>query len=113
MTQHTPGPWTVNGPWHIQADTTYDEYKQYGYAPKVVAQIVQGHNISLDEREANAALIAAAPAMLEALKVALEDINKVIEDDVLANLVASPDDHGLSATHRIVWQAIAQAEGKH
>lgn len=67
-THHTPGPWTVNGPWHIQADTTLEEFQAGGSRPKVVAHIVQGHNITPEQRKANATLIAAAPELLEALE---------------------------------------------
>ena len=64
-TQHTPGPWKVrkNEPWVIA--------KAYGNMKSVVHL-----NYSADpseEQRANARLIAAAPDLLEALKLMLED----------------------------------------
>ena len=63
--EHTPGPWFVNGPWHIQADTKTA-------IPVIVAQITPLRSGDNEEREANARLIAAAPELLEALEEALE-----------------------------------------
>ncbi len=70
---HTPGPWTVNGPWHIEAPYISQEHN----LPRIVAQVVKGFYISDEEREANAALIAAAPALLEACKGMLEWARRV------------------------------------
>lgn len=58
--KHTPGPWFVNGPWNIQADTHTE-------IPVLVAHIVPLRNENIQERKANAQLMAAAPEMLEAL----------------------------------------------
>lgn len=59
--KHTPGPWFVNGPWLIQADTPHE-------LPRYVAEIKKPHGVSTNEREANARLIAAAPELLAALE---------------------------------------------
>ena len=65
--KHTPGPWRVSRhdalryTWHVNAGPA-------GYSQKRVA-IVPGDS-SADCAEANAALIAAAPDMLEALRSA-------------------------------------------
>lgn len=61
MSKHTPGPWFVNGPWSIQADTQTE-------IPVIVAQVTKLRSGSAEEREANAELLAAAPELLSALK---------------------------------------------
>jgi hypothetical protein len=65
-TQHTPGPWFLNGPWNIYADRTAQQMRG-----KCVAQIVKQGNT--EEREANARLIAAAPELLAALESLVSD----------------------------------------
>ncbi len=63
-TQHTPGPWFVNGPWNIQADTHTE-------IPVIVAHITPMRGEWASAREANATLIAAAPDLLAALQRSL------------------------------------------
>ena len=60
MTQHTPGPWTIYGP---ELDITADDE----VADRTVTVAMMCDDAGL-EREANADLIAAAPAMVEALR---------------------------------------------
>lgn len=60
--KHTPGEWAVDG-MTIFAPAD-------GIAAKDVAVILHDGNSSIQEREANARLIAAAPELLEALKYA-------------------------------------------
>jgi hypothetical protein len=70
MAEHTKGPWTFT--------SGHDEYASYVrvWAPaktrssgeKLVAELEHGENISLPEAEANARLIAAAPAFLDSAK---------------------------------------------
>jgi hypothetical protein len=106
VSAHTPGPWTVNGPWHIQAATDYAKFKEDGYTPIVVAQIVKGHGIELDMMEANARLIAAAPEMLEALQNFREWWANHFEDfepDINGELLCLDNDFAA---------AIANAEGR-
>jgi len=62
-TTHTKGPWFVNGAWNIQADTHTE-------IPVVVATVTPLRSGSLEQREENACLIAAAPDLLEACKAA-------------------------------------------
>lgn len=71
-TQHTPGPWFVNGPWHIQAaqPTTLP------VIPVIVAQVTPLRSANQAEREANANLIAAAPELLEALTALVAAISE-------------------------------------
>jgi len=55
MTQHTPGPWTVHTNFATATYTVFDEDGNYGETDG-------------DTLTANAALIAAAPELLEALQ---------------------------------------------
>lgn len=72
---HTPGPWSINGPYHIQADT------EPSALPKVLAHIIQGYGVSLEEKIANARLIAAAPELLEALReLVIELLDTTVND---------------------------------
>ena len=65
MTQskHTPGPWEVQGSTYITVNSL------------ILAHCKQMGHVALEEAEANSRLIAAAPDLLEALKVAI-DIRK-------------------------------------
>ena len=62
---HTKGPWTVNGPYHIQANTHTGDG-----IPVVIAKVVPMRNGDTKERDANAQLLACAPELLEALQKA-------------------------------------------
>lgn len=86
MTQHTPGPWTFDGKYVISRQA--DHF--HGLGPRV-CKIGKHRPGSGDgrprspEREANARLIAANPAMLEALREtaeALWNFCEAAENDV-------------------------------
>lgn len=64
MSQHTPGPWSIND-WP-QANT---DIAIGAVGTPLIARIPLRH-VSINEQKANARLIAAAPELLEALKVA-------------------------------------------
>ncbi len=68
MTQHTPGPWTIEQfahPYGKTEDRTITSYTRTGNPLRIGrAYNVMGPN----ETDANARLIAAAPDMLEALR---------------------------------------------
>lgn len=70
---HTPGPWFINGPWHVQATPLLSDRN----LPCVVAQVVEGHGVMSDERLPNARLIAAAPDLLAACKLAKDRFDKL------------------------------------
>ena len=71
MTQHTPGPWvTDNG--HAERDGIQVWDTVHGW---IIADVVNDQH---DNAEANAALIAAAPAMLDALL----DITRWVDPDL-------------------------------
>ena len=59
MSKHTPGPWIRS--YHGFNILTADEEQS-------ICQLTNSRYVSRDERTANARLIAAAPAMYEALK---------------------------------------------
>jgi len=60
MTQHTPGPWTVHTNFATATYTVFDADGNYG-------------ETDADTLIANAALIAAAPELLTALRAILDD----------------------------------------
>ena len=71
MTQHTPGPWvTDNG--HAERDGIQVWDTVHGW---IIADVVNDQH---DNAEANAALIAAAPDMLEALRAAHKHAHKAL-----------------------------------
>jgi hypothetical protein len=69
MSNHTPGPWIVNGPHDASWVSTAD------------------HRTILPETMANARLIAAAPQMLDALHEVLALLNNPDADGTDANRV--------------------------
>ena len=70
----TPGPWRVVGEDWIEADAKHGR----GGECCVVAQAVSGtDSVSLAERDANARLIAASPALLAALSNAAHRIGQL------------------------------------
>ena len=74
MSGHTPGPWTIQGAF-IGTDDAH------------VAQVKgEGRGVTSQRAEANSALIAAAPDLLAALKMALEapDDDRSWEDYAIA-----------------------------
>lgn len=86
--KHTPGPWeakphpTRQGRWFVQAHFYGDEIKQSDVC-----------ELSNDNREANARLIAAAPDLLSVAKLAL----KTILDEAEARDFDPPADTNLVA----------------
>jgi hypothetical protein len=96
MSKHTPGPWTVL----VNEESPYGEI----YAPKretMVAAMI-GNGQPLAEVMSDANLIAAAPAMLQALKEAEHEIRYTIDES---------DNKGQKVL-AVIQAAIAQAEGE-
>lgn len=87
-TKHTPGPWTIEIP-----SNGCDRYIIHG---KSFEEICATCLDTEHEMQANARLIAAAPELLEACKMALSCM--------------APEDN--DATARTLRSAIAKAEGK-
>jgi len=102
MTPHTPGPWHVSKAFvcrEIRADD----------GPFIAS--VYDHTMTYGERNANARLIAAAPALLAALQT--------LHDDVIRHGCTEGDgDAWLAAFQRLMTSmeaagaAIAKAEGR-
>lgn len=81
MSKHTPGPWSVRekSP-HIVSAGTYTVHDIT--ENRFVCQCFHGHSkeaITKDEMHANARLIAAAPDLLFACRIALDWLNQVAE----------------------------------
>lgn len=74
MSKHTPGPWVIR-----QGDEwTNSIVTQHGTLPNGEANDweVASYNLRRDEAKANARLIAAAPELLEALRVAFGHVDR-------------------------------------
>ena len=96
--KHTPGPWEVTGPHSREVITT----NPGTYKPCMTNAKVGGYWD--EEAQANAALIAAAPVMYEALRMLTSEIN-------LSTLNVRKD-FSLMNAHACAVKAILQAEGK-
>ena len=88
--KHTPGPWTYE---------SGENYPRIFAGRKVIAQAI-GNS---EETEANVYLIAAAPDLLKALKLARAYLGKAVADGLMQNC-ARPPQHALS----VVEAAIAK-----
>ncbi len=88
MSKHTPGPWVAVARTNAYIDIEAPE--QHGYSAKKVA------STSFTNHEANARLIAAAPDLLNALVMVLDDPNAL---------------DGRPRTAEVVRAAIAKATG--
>jgi|21_taG_2_1085346.scaffolds.fasta_scaffold00304_34 hypothetical protein len=103
-TKHTDGPWlisTIEGEGDLMVGGGSD-------GSKIVADIrVDQYGLRVEEQEANAHLIASAPEMYEALRVALDCIRELALASLRLN-VAHCDD----PVTRKIREAIAHAEGR-
>lgn len=116
MSKHTPGPWTacfskacgvITG-FHIAAQ------KHGSTVPVVEAEVRFAPSRSAVEIEANARLIAAAPEMLEALRLIADYAQEQITD--LGAIIQEGGEwsdwgHANSRRWNLVLSAIAKAEG--
>lgn len=96
---HTPGPWTISQgiSWGcIRGRDGYSVVSGDGFA---------GINMAREEQEANAALIASAPDLLNACRAVLENLGK-IEDG--SRCYTRADERSVA----ILEAVIRQAEGK-
>ena len=112
MAQHTPGPWTVgsqvggpNGVFVGEGDNRKAVAMLTGtFVPRNGYAVDEGDDGWPHERAANAALIAAAPALLEALRSCLDLLEANESDDEWGREFAKPRADAARA-------AIAAAEG--
>jgi len=98
--QFTPGPWVV-------------ECKKFIATPKavVIAELndgLQGEYPESGHINANATLIAAAPAMYEALREAQELIRSLVAEE----MIHSSELQRVGNCQANMWQALSQAEGR-
>ncbi len=94
--KHTPGPWY---PHYAKADHCLSS-SVWGKEPGNQVAVIGGK--SLETMNANAALIAAAPAMYEAIKAALDYYRGVFTGNTVTDEMMSSK----------LEQALAQAEGR-
>lgn len=94
--EHTPGPWEVKP---VEKDGDYLRIRGTCLGGVyTIANVPVFENVSDPEVMANANLIAAAPEMLEALKMILDDVFGYLAIDL--------------ATREFAEMAIAKAEGR-
>lgn len=98
MSQHTPGEWTGQG--HQRASHAFESLDIESESGRTIASLPDYPNA---EDDANARLIAAAPALLEACKLAKSAIESASFDRYAGA--------ALTPAYNAVLQAIAQAEG--
>ena len=80
MTKHTPGPWRISyGQYGMKRDS-----RQYivSESNKAVASVLSPNRKNPRERAANARLIAAAPKMLEVLKIARAHVSPALQPNI-------------------------------
>ena len=112
-TKHTPGPWVADGAGLLYAaPSEADEFEVIEInAPynsqdrQLIAQVHAG----FAQSQANAVLIAATPAMYEALREAQELIRSLVAEE----MIHSSELQRVGNCQANMWQALSQAEGRH
>lgn len=110
-TKHTPGPWVAEDPgYNTKSSLAGNPILIQGPVDKesfgeelASLRLWSDHNEQNEQQRANARLIAAAPELLEAAKLALAALQREID---------ITDNEFHPATMRILKAAIAKAEGK-
>ena len=104
--KHTPGPWEVTGPHSREVITA----NPGTYKPCMTIAKVGGYWD--EEAQANAALIAAAPAMYEALLLAVQALEELAQHPAFEGEAEefNAGGYGYSALNK-AQTALAQAEG--
>lgn len=111
-TKHTPGPWTIHnqpdGDWTVETHTPYTYGVATVHAPSEAEERSEG--------EANARVIAAAPAMLTALRRMVDGVSQWERDGQGCALCGcnghTPESHADDCPVRDAREAIAKAEGR-
>lgn len=98
---HTPGPWELQGQWQLKTDTGDWVDAECVEAPRwgIIGAWIDS---SSDERESNARLVAAAPELLEALRILRVQFGDYTDGDGAAKFHAC----------NIADAAIVKAEGR-
>jgi hypothetical protein len=112
-TQHTPGPWKVDEPHQVLAESV-GEYV-------AITQAEEWNALPRDQVEANARLIAAAPDLLEALQEVVKLANQAHDhwdndrDAKVGKILLALSGHMPRYDKRIdaIHAAIAKATGEH
>lgn len=99
-TKHTLGPWKVEN--HIQHSGPFTAARLEIWSPNRHIGTIHEHVDDLSEDECNAALIAAAPEMLAALKAASQ----------LLGEISSKNGMSFFSVGGMIDDAIAKAEGR-
>ena len=109
--KHTQGPWIIDNEVSedIAGQPTLGIYadgpEEYGY----VCGIHCGPDADITEQDyVNATLIAAAPAMYEALREAQELIRSLVAEE----MIHSSELQRVGNCQANMWQALSQAEGR-
>ena len=104
--RHTPGPWKAEGDeFYTTAGRVYIEGPN-GWKDQPIANC--DWDLGLEENEANARLIAAAPEMLEAAKK-LQDCTGITPNGMV--VVIGGRNHDYNQAMKLLRTAIAKAEG--
>jgi len=96
----------TKGKWEVGSDS-WDTY--IGTANRYLAKIINSGSLSKEEVQANAHLIAACPAMYEALKIIVGEGTRCISGQPYRPV---REIYNIDEVDRIARQALAKAEGK-
>ena len=108
MSKHTPGPWWLGrDPSHFGSLTSITGGSDSTGGIRSVAEV---GGLDIDEAEANARLIAAAPDMLEACQSFIARWETLSSES--ANMMERRDLDNLARSATAIRAAIAKAEGK-
>jgi len=96
MSQHTPGPWSINSDGEHGLITIYHRDMGHKQICDMCLVAMDGNHELDQEERANAYLIAAAPQLLAACKAALNELESVLEKtnavlDLLANAISKAE----------------------
>lgn len=105
-TTYTPGPWYDDGQNGVCARTTVCERTIAHVLGNTVRQGEEQGDITVDQRRANARLIAASPDLVEVVKAFVQ----MVDDDTIK--VGNYDRPRLVAVLTNAHKAVAKAEGK-
>lgn len=103
---HTSGPWMA-----IAARPDHQAFIIMAKDGKTVAEILPGHKRSVDEKEANAAILAAAPDMLATLDYILPYLRELDRAEKHRNRDNPTGGHNAEVCINNVLNAIAKATG--